>query len=218
MEYSNPKYQPKHDGNSLDREAAVFAERATEVFRETLAHPVDVVTYSEFRRALLPRLAKIAYGEDFDLEGWLSMVSHPTVELSVVDDHTGEEKYRLSSVYQQTDISCKDEEAEGISVYAQQLSMMKSTDSVGAHDRLMEMADARIDSTNPRTTIADGIRMIQRLNAVFRDHDLPELPDPSHLLEEYDARERGDFKPALSEEAKAVAAVPVEEEDEYDPL
>lgn len=218
MEYSNPKYQPKHDGNSLDREAAVFAERATEVFRETLKHPVDVVVYSEFRRALLPRLAKIAYGEEFDLEGWLSMVSHPTVELSVVDDHTGEEKYRLSSVYQQTDISCKDEEAEGISVYAQQLSMMKSTDSVGAHDRLMEMADARIDSTNPRTTIADGIRMIQRLNAVFRDHDLPELPDPSHLLDEYDARERGDYKPEPTADEKAVAQAEPVEEDEYDPL
>lgn len=217
MDYSNPKYQPKHEGNSLDREAAVFAERATEVFRETLKHPVDVVTYSEFRRALLPRLAKIANGEDFDLEGWLSMVSHPTVELSVVDDHTGEEKYRLSSVYQQTDISCKDEEAEGISVYAQQLSMMKSTDSVGAHDRLMEMADARIDSTNPRTTIADGILMIQRLNAVFRDHDLPELPDPSHLLDEYDARERGEFNPEPVAETTAAAETPVEE-DEYDPL
>lgn len=217
MEYGNPKYQPKHDGNSLDREAAVIAERATETFRHTLANPVDVVTYSEFCRSLLPRLAPIAHGEEFDLEGWLALVSHPTVELSVVDDETGEEKYRLSSVYQQTDISCKDEEVEGMSVYAQQLSMMKSTDSVGAHDRLMEMADARIDTTDPRTTIADGIRMIQRLNAVFRDHNLPELPDPSHLLEEYDARERGEVPP--SEKPVVAEAKPTVADDfEYDML
>lgn len=218
MSFDNPKYQPKHDGNSLDREAAVLAERATETFRETLANPVDVVGYNDFCRALLPRLAAIAHGEEFDLDGWLSMVSHPTVELSVVDDATGVEKYRLSSVYQQTDISCKDEDAEGISVYAQQLSMMKSTDSVGAHDRLMEMADARIDSTDPRATIADGIKMIQRLNLVFRDHDLPELPDPSYLLEEYDARERGDVpKPTAQPADEKPAQAPVQE-TEYDEL
>ena len=218
MNYDNPKYQPKHDGNSMDREAAVLAERATETFRATLANPVDVVGYSEFRRALLPRLAVIANGGDFDLEGWLSMVSHPTVELSVVDDQTGEEKYRLSSVYQQTDISCKDEDLDGMSVYAQQLSMMKSTDAVGAHDRLMEMADLRIESVEPRETIAAGVLMIQRLNAVFRDHDLPELPDPSHLLDEYDARARGEEPAAVKTEPAAEAAPAAPVETEYDEL
>lgn len=212
--YNNPKYCPDLESRSAE-EASRYAERMTEEFRVAMKHQVDVVGISEFRRVMLPMLAEIAHGREFDIERWFTMVSHPSVELSVVSDETGEELYRLSSVWQQTDISCKDDELEGMSIYVESLNMLKSTDMIAAHDRLMELADERIDHTSPDKTIADAVLTIERLNKVFADHNLPTLPDPNQLLVNYERIKSG------AAPADPVAVAPTVEEDvelEYDEL
>lgn len=215
--YTNPKYNP--DMNSRhSQEAARMAEQATELFRETLKNPVDVVPLSDFRRVMLPMLAEIAHGREFDLDGWFAIVSHPSVELSVVDDTTGEEVYRISSVWQQTDISCKDPDMIGISAYMDGLQMMKSTDMIAAHDRLMELAEERIDYTTPEQIIDDAIVTINRLNKVFADHQLPTLPDPEGLRGMYQRTSNGE-DPAVVASTEAAPVEPVEStEREYDEL
>lgn len=212
--YNNPKYRPDPDSRSSE-EAARYAEHMTERFREALANPVDVVGISEFRRVMLPMLAEIAYGNEFDLDRWFTMVSHPSVELSVVDDVSGVEIYRLSSVWQQTDISCKDEDLEGMSIYVDSLNMLKSTDMISAHDRLMELAEERIDHTSPEATIRDAVLAINRLNKIFADHELPVLPDPNGLLDKYERIKSGEPEQA----AAPVAATPIADDTvEYDEL
>lgn len=211
--YNNPKYRPDPESRSAD-EAARYAEHMTEQFRETLANPVDRVGLSEFRRVMLPMLAEIAYGNEFDLDRWFTMISHPSVELSVIDEQSGEEIYRLSSVWQQTDISCKDEDLEGMSIYVESLNMMKSTDMITAHDRLMELAEERIDHTSPEQTIRDAVLAINRLNKIFADHELPTLPDPNHLLDKYERIKSGEPEQAVVVEEKP----PVDDTVEYDEL
>lgn len=213
-EYNNPKYQPNHESR-LSHDAARLAEDFTERFREVLSNPVDVIGLSEFRRVMLPMLAEIAYGREFDLDRWFTIVSHPSVELSVVDDMSGAEIYRLSSVWQQTDISCKDEDMVGMSVFVDSINALKSTDMIAAHDRLMELADERVDHTPPEQTIRDAVLAINRLNKVFEDHQLPMLPDPNHLLDAYKRRESGEPEPT---EEPVTAEAPKNEPVEYDEL
>lgn len=211
--YDNPKYQPNLDERSAS-EAARLAEHHTEEFRKVLANPVDTIPYADFRRVMLPMLAEIAHGREFDLDTWFTMISHPSVELSVLDDITGEERYRLSSVWQQTDISCKDDDLEGMSVYVDGLNMMKSTDYFAAHDRLMELAEDRIDHATPEQIIEDAILAINRLNTIFRDHELPELPDPAVLRESYRRVSSGES----TEDPAEVIVAPVDEPIAYDEL
>ena len=128
---TNPRFQPDFD-NPMSNDAAREVMELTALFKETLSTQYDTIRYSEFKQTMLPMLARIANDQPFDIDQWLGVVSHPSLDVVVIDDHTGEAKYRVPSMFHKTDNSCKDDDIEGMSVYSNNIELMKSTDFMGA--------------------------------------------------------------------------------------
>lgn len=207
MKYTNPLYQPSEDGGETARAAKYFAEKATEQFREVVSATIDVVPYSKFRVSMLPLLAEIANGGELNIDVWLKMVSHPNIEVSVVDDVTGVEIYRVPSVYFNTDVSTDDVDNPGVSVHAKYLEQLRNTSITMAQEQLLEMVEAKIEPITNEEMIESGIDAIEKLNAIFAAHDLPLLPNPREVI--------------YGEKPKDVAVVETVDDDEdfdYDPL
>lgn len=182
MKYDNPLYQPAEDCDETTRQAVFFAERATEQFREVVSATVDVVPYSKFRVAMLPLLAEIAHGGELNIEVWLTMVSHPNIEVSVVDDNTLVELFRVPSVYFNTDVSTDDVDNPGVSVHAEYLEQLRNTSIAMARDRLLELVDEKMEPITNEEMIESGIDAIEKLNKIFAAHDLPTLPNPREVI------------------------------------
>lgn len=177
---TNPRFQPDFD-NPMSNDAAREVMELTALFKETLSTQYDTIRYSEFKQTMLPMLARIANDQPFDIDQWLGVVSHPSLDVVVIDDHTGEAKYRVPSMFHKTDNSCKDDDIEGMSVYSNNIELMKSTDFMGAKLLFDKLAKERFDHTSTDAIIDEAIEAITDLNKIFQDHNLPLLPDPSIL-------------------------------------
>lgn len=207
MKYTNPLYQPSEDGGEAARAAKYFAEKATEQFREVASATIDVVPYSKFRVSMLPLLAEIANGGELNIDVWLTLVSHPNIEVSVVDDTTGIEMYRVPSVYFNTDVSTDDVDNPGVSVHAKYLEQLRNTSITMAQEQLLEMVESKIDPITNEEMIESGIDAIEKLNTIFAAHDLPLLPNPREVI--YGEKPK---------DAVEVKAVDEDEDFDYDPL
>lgn len=178
---TNPRFNPDYD-NPLAHDAAREVLAITDLFSETLASQYDTVSYSEFKRTMLPLLAVLPTDQPFDIERWYGLISHPSLDIVVVDDATHQPIYRIPSLYHKTDNSCKDDDIEGMSVHANTIELMKTTDITGARMLFSRLADERFDATSKEAIIQEAVAAITDLNKIFADHQIPTLPDPSYLL------------------------------------
>lgn len=211
--YTNPLYQPSSE-SIPHREASRLAERVTEVARREIGPMLDVVGYSYFKSTMLPLLAAISRGEDFDLATWSSLISHENVEVSVVDDITGAEKYRISSVFFNTDISIDDVNLKGISVFTDEVKAQANVSETLSQQMMMDIVDSRVIPVTKDEMFSSGVLAIARLNKIFEDHGMATLPDPR----EYFKRDIMPNVEGAAPAAKEAAAQAVDEADEFDEL
>lgn len=182
MKYDNPLYNPRPDLSPTHREMAKQVESLTELARRTITEPLDCVTLSTFKATMLPVLSAIAYGRDFDEERWCSLVSHTNVEVSVVDDETHKEIYRISSIYHNSDIAIDNVDEPGLSVAALESAKQRFVSIPMAQQSIIDALDINTNPTSVSEMRESGILAIERLNKIFADFDMPLLPNPREYL------------------------------------
>jgi hypothetical protein len=135
-----------------------------------LSQDVNVVamSYSDFLTYGLPVLATVQSG-DFNAQNWIRISGHPSQEVSVVDDITGEEKYRIPALLGHTDL--QEVEEFKLARVADHAAIIRQ-EAPGAADQqlydhlsLLRPVEGQLPKYRERIVTA--------LNQVFRDHSLP---------------------------------------------
>lgn len=129
---------------------------------------VTAITYSDFMQYALPVLATIQDGS-FNPQNWLRIAGHPLNELSVVDNVSGEEKYRIPSMLAHSDLQAVEEYK--LSQVADHAATIRSEAPGLADQQLYDHLS--LLSTDEEDNLAYRQRVIVALNKVFGDHDLP---------------------------------------------
>lgn len=140
---------------------------------ELLSKEVNVSTiwYSDFKRTALPILQSVTTGE-FNAQAWLQITGHPSVELSVLNDQTGEEQYRIPPMCGYTDF--QEIEEFNLARVADEAAIMKSESPAVADQNLYDhLSLLQLDHND---LLSCQRRIVDTLNRVFEDHELPTIP------------------------------------------
>lgn len=161
----------------LARRAAVDESRhMTEQLRE-LDTDIDI-TYEEFKKRVLPLLSN--RGENFDIQAWISMTSHPNVGIRVLDDN-GSVKYYVPPFLDNSEMRSRGD--VNLSAFASDLDNI-SSDRPRSKDSFLYNV-LKSFSTKDEDMIVSSVDSIMELNKIYRDHDMPLIEVDELMLKAY---------------------------------
>ena len=132
---------------------------------------LTTITYGDFVRQALPVLRGIGTGE-FDPQQWIAITGHPSIELSVIDETTGEERYRIPPMMGYSDF--QEVEEFNIAKVADEAAIMKNESSAAAdqsiydHLSLLQQDEGELMECQRQVIVA--------INQVFKDHQIEIIP------------------------------------------
>ncbi len=174
-----------HNAVDMKREHELGLVADMEAELMTLDQPkVSRFVHSEFLRVGLPILSGML-DDSFNPIRWEEFVGNQYVGLEIIDDTTGDVLYKLPPLMRQAPTAINDDpNAETLTSESQHLFSIRDFNPNEASAQIMNVAEETMVRQNGSLeygTLEEARETMNTLNAIFRDHNLAELPMPEYL-------------------------------------